>query len=291
MKSTCLLSCSVLLLLLTVMPSIEAFQQRAKQQQQTSRRRTTSLSLSSFDNSEPSGPQNATSAAPRKKTVFTNVHYVPPVVPTRASAKSTRTTHQHGADSSSSAVVVDAESKEKLAQGGQFVFEIGRNLGNIVVGSSIIGDKESRLLRSAGTALQDMGVAWHDWEAVTYAALDASQTMELVAQSLNHVCKTNDLQQALAGVAVELKCLSKKEQPEALNLQGLSLRLYQASKSVRGGDAGRQFEKSSRAAQELAKLYGATSNYLPRRWRLWWHNVQQNRRRGVVLEESDTDWQ
>jgi hypothetical protein len=181
---------------------------------------------------------------------------------------------------------------------------------------------ESRLLllAAAGNAMQDIGVAWQagDWEAVSYAALDASQTMELVAQSLNHLNNNNnDLQQAFAGVAVELKCLSNKKQGEpedaaALNLQGLSLRLYQASRStsslldlgnVVGGDSsttaarGQLLETASQAAQKLAKLYGATSVYLPRRWKLWWHhhhhnsNKNKGSNRVSLLKENETDWQ
>jgi hypothetical protein len=68
-----------------------------------------------------------------------------------------------------------------------------------------------RLLQEAATSIHDMDMAWTwgDWEAVTYAAWDASQRVELVALSLqNHSSKDNSLQQAVAGMATELHEIS-----------------------------------------------------------------------------------
>lgn len=257
------------------------------------------------------GPQNATSAstmntfqsppsATKKKTVFTNPNYVPPVVPVRSAIKPPPV---------SSRSLVEPPHDEKLVQGGQYFLQIGEHLRNVGTMDGAHDDiKKSRsFLQEAGGAIRDIGVAWQarDWEAVTYAAVSASQSMELVAQSLNHKHKVhgtnNDLQKSFAGVAVELKCLSKKQGPEALNLQGFSLRLYQASRSCANdcslddsnGDPAysiRQLEQASRAAQGLAKLYGATSFYLPRRWRLWWHDTKQNRHSNQD-SSSSTSWQ
>ena len=248
------------------------------------------------DQSSDAGPQNATAtasspASPIKKTVFTNAHYTPPIIATPCRIISSRPPTKR--------ISLDPSDK-KSTQGGQYLQDIGQSLYHAGAGAkkyaSITrmdhtGINEAKLfLQEAGQTLQEMGTAWqdNDWERVTYAALDASQTMELVAQSLNNIKlytsgrKNNDLQQAFAGVGVELKCLSKKKQPKALTLQGFSLRLYQASRSfsslVEDDKHGskeasiRDLEKASRAAQKLAKLYGATSFYLPRRWSLWWHN-------------------
>jgi hypothetical protein len=86
----------------------------------------------------------------------------------------------------------------------------------------------SRLLQEAATSLHDMGMAWTcgDWEAVTYAAWDASQRVELVALSLqnqNHNSKDNSLQQAVARIATELHDISSWRHP-----QGLAYTLDQA---------------------------------------------------------------
>ena len=64
---------------------------------------------------------------------------------------------------------------------------------------------------------------------------------------------------------------------EAINLQGLSLRLYQASKSTLDDDLSRQLEQASQSARSLAKLHGAKAVILPRRLQLWWHERKQDR--------------
>ena len=259
------------------------------------------------------GPQNATTtaarpASPIKKTVFTNEHYTPPVIATPSRIISSRSAAERKSLN---------QSDKKSWQGGQYIQDIGQSLCNAGAGAKKYastrmdntGINEAKLfLQEAGHTMQEMGAAWqeNDWERVTYAALDASQTMELVAQSLNNIKlytsgrKSNDLQQAFAGVGVELKCLSKKKQPEALTLQGFSLRLYQASRSFSSladengsKKAIRELEKASQAAQKLAKLYGATSFYLPRRWRLWWHSNVSSKDKGDldIANEEESEWQ
>lgn len=272
-----------------------------------------SLSLSeSSDNDIPlgTGPQNVTATATPskpKKTVFTNEHYVAPVIATPSRVRSSR--------SKTNGPKFNTPSGRKCVQGGVYLLGIGKNLINAGAGAKkyismdridSTGINEAKLfLKEAGQTILEMGTAWqdNDWERVTYAALDASQTMELVAQSLNNIKlytsgrKKNDLQQAFAGVGVELKCLSKKKQPEALVLQGFSLRLYQASRSFSSlADEERQkdiateeLEKASRAAQNLANLYGATSFYLPRRWRLWWHATFYNK--DTDNQDSENEWE
>lgn len=56
----------------------------------------------------------------------------------------------------------------------------------------------------------------------------------------------------------------------------------------------RELEKASQATQKLAKLYGsATSFYLPRRWRLWWHSNVSSKDKGdqVIENEEESEWQ
>lgn len=202
------------------------------------------------------------------RRIYFNQKYVPPGAPVRVVTQSRA--------SGTSPTVANPPLK-----GGQCFVEMGHGIQQAGAGSR--SDDATRLstyLKEAGGAIKDIGSAWQagDWEAVTYAALDASQSMALVAKSLNRhkLYPTNDLQQAYAGVAVELRELSGLKCPVALNLQGLSLRLYQASRSSLDDSTGRHLESASRSAKRLAKMYGATSSFLPRRWQLWWHARRQN---------------
>jgi len=209
----------------------------------------------------------------------------------------------------SSTTITSSSTNNKLFRGGQYFRIIGRSLQTIGAGKFLMIWNQRLFLREAGQAIQDIGFAWQggDWEAVSYAALDASQTMELVAQSLNDqrstVYPTNKLQRAFAGIAVELKCLSQKENlPQHpnldLNLQGLALRLHQASRSlvledrftdITSRTKTRPLEDASQAAQSLAKLYGANSHFLPRRWRLWWMDHVATATVPVDIEEESDD--
>lgn len=210
----------------------------------------------------------------RKGVVYTNEHYVPPVTPATP-VHSTRT----------------QRSKQPL-EGGQHFLEMSQSI-RLVKDHTINGI----LMRQAGDAVKDIGVAWQagDWEAVTYAALDASQTMEYIAKDLNKERRfdgdnNNKLQQAYAGIAVELRELSKCQRPKAINLQGLSLRLHQAAASQStSADNHRQLEDASRAARSLAKLYGATSTFLPRRFQLWWHD--RNSKNNAANSEVESEWE
>lgn len=207
----------------------------------------------------------------RKGVVYTNEHYVPPVTPVTP-VHSTRT----------------QRNKQPL-EGGQHFMEMSQSIR--LVKEDTINDV---LMRQAGDAVEDIGVAWQagDWEAVTYAALDASQTMEYIAKYLNkerrHDGDNNKLQQAYAGIAVELRELSKCQRPKAINLQGLSLRLHQAA-SQSSADNHRQLEDASRAVQSLAKLYGATSMFLPRRFQLWWHDRKS--KNDGANNEVESEWE
>ncbi|CAB9500521.1 expressed unknown protein [Seminavis robusta] len=227
------------------------------------------------------GPSNATttasdaSATSNSKTnrkVFTNQDYVEPiriVTPIRSTGKR------------------ELATTTNSLPGGHCWLEMAHNMRQSSMASTTSTDlfnaKTSRLLQEASDSIEDIGLAWlqGDWEAVTYAALDASQRMELAATSLNNNKhhQDNALQRALAGVGVELYELSSTNQkPKAVTLQGLSLRLYQASKAAAAAENSNNrqqsvthLEQASQAARSLAKLHGARAVLLPRRFQLWWH--------------------
>ena len=267
-------------------------------------------SSSSDDLDKHNSRQNATttervfeaSIPKTKPRVYENVHYLPPPV-----VQPRRTKQKKNASSFLAETKHASKDEVLLWEAGQCFLEMGEHLQSIgnekksssstSSGSDLWNNHQRRLFQEAGQAVQDIGDAWAlgDWEAVQYAALDASQGMKLIAQSLNkrHAHK-NELQQALAGVAVELKSLSEMKdfQPQTgrsnkhnkevvLPLAGLCLRFFQASQSccVAAEDsttsttttARMALEGCSKAAQSLARIHGAKASFLPRRFRLWWH--------------------
>lgn len=268
------------------------------------RQSSASSALFSSHDDEHDGERKGDPARCRRNstsTVFTNDRYIPPikVVPVRASTSpsshsKTGTTTEYSKEDDS---LLSLQSND----GGQYLVEIGDNIQQAAQQQKQdynLPAASKRLLQEAGKTISEMSVAWNsrDWEAVTYAALDASQTMKLVAQSLNrfHCKKTsslsnNKLQQAYAGIAVELRVLSSirhnDKQAQAIldAFQGLSLRLSQAAKhSLHNDDESAtaihyHLASASQAAKRLAQTYyssaSATSavSFSFSLRQLWWH--------------------
>ena len=219
-------------------------------------------------------PQNATTTTTTtstpKKTVFVNEHYQAPVVftPTRVPSRKE----------------ISTATTSTPLPGGDLWLKM----------ADCIRASPDRFLRETADTLDDIGMAWQqgDWEAVTYGAMEASQSMKLAAQSINKRHDTNELQQAYAGIAVQLLELSNSGQVRSLTLQGLALRLYQASRSTLNyDDIGRPMEQASREALVLAKLHGAKSYFLPRRFQLWWQDrkEQKEREKSNPKERNNSD--
>jgi hypothetical protein len=249
--------------------------------QSASKRRSAIFATRSFDGSSSFQNKTIIPNRPSTSTVYINDNYVPPMtfVPVRTISSSKEA-------SSSTLETTKKVAAPNSLRGGHYFTEMGHSVRQAAQDSFL--PEESRvLLREAGDALHDIGTAWqeNDWEAVTYCAFDASQSMKLVAQSLNRLHKRDDtphennkLQQAFAGVAVELKQLSKRKgQPKSVDLAGLSLRLHQAGRNSMKDETKRQLEQASTAARSLAKLYGASMPIFlpPRRWQQWWHFRRQ----------------
>jgi len=148
-------------------------------------------------------------------------------------------------------------------QAGKLVCEIGMALQQTA-------NSQSRHLKplweDAGDALLDMGYAWesHDWTAVTYAAQEASLSMELLAKSINdRRTDKNKFQQALAGIAVELQDLSNSKKVPPVALRGLAWHFRQASACVED----KNISAAAKAAHKLSSLHPGSipSRIIPRR--------------------------
>lgn len=192
-----------------------------------------------------------------------------------------------------------SEESEKVAlRGSDLVLEMGKLVKEVSKtfeykhGTAASKSTIRQLLQEAGETCLDMGRAWgkNDWESVTYASLEASQTFQLIASAIQNdsrdLTAKNYLQQALAGIGVEFKVLSKtKQEPRGGNLQGLSLRFYQASQhSPKPSQS--SFLQASRLMRDLAQKYGAKGTFnrlVPNKWLLWWRDSK------LADEDEDED--
>lgn len=165
--------------------------------------------------------KSTTTSSSSSSTVFTNDQYIPPPikvvpVPVRASPSPSQTCKKTGTEKW---LPNDDGCRQYLVEIGENIRQAARQQDNHLIPAT-----SKRLLQQAGeTIADDMSVAWSngDWEAFTYAALEASQTMKIEPLNRFHrrSQKTNNnrlffqnnnnkLQQAYAGVAVELRVLS-----------------------------------------------------------------------------------